>query len=75
MECDCIIGSRAVNIMFLRSYLLLCSLLNRDEGQDLVEYALVVALIALGCVAAMQTLAGAISSAFVTVSSEFAAGI
>jgi len=55
--------------------LLLCSLLNRDEGQDLVEYALVVALIALGCVAAMQTLAGAISSAFVTVSSEFAAGI
>ena len=33
------------------------SLLRRDEGQDLLEYALLVALIALGCVAAV-TLAG-----------------
>jgi pilus assembly protein Flp/PilA len=55
--------------------LLLNSLLSREEGQDLVEYALVVALIALGAVAAMQSLAGAISTTFLTVSSEFAAGI
>ena len=51
------------------------SLLSRDEGQDLVEYALVVSLIALGSVACMQTLAGAISSVFSTVSSQFAAGV
>ena len=33
------------------------SLVRREEGQDLLEYALLVALIALGCVAAI-TLAG-----------------
>ncbi|MBM3779381.1 MAG: Flp family type IVb pilin [Acidimicrobiia bacterium] len=38
-------------LMFVRS------LVRRDEGQDLLEYALLVALIALGCVAAV-TLAG-----------------
>jgi pilus assembly protein Flp/PilA len=44
----------------------------RDEGQDLVEYALVVAIIALGATAAMGKLAGAISTAFGTISSTFA---
>jgi pilus assembly protein Flp/PilA len=43
----------------------------RDEGQDLVEYALVVAIIALGATAAMGKLAGAISSAFGTISTTF----
>jgi pilus assembly protein Flp/PilA len=37
----------------------------RDEsGQDLIEYALVAAIIALGATAAMTTLAGSITSAF-----------
>jgi pilus assembly protein Flp/PilA len=40
------------------------SLLHREEGQDLVEYALVVALIAFGCTAGMQSLAGALNTAF-----------
>lgn len=35
-----------------------------DEGQDLVEYALVVALIAFGATAAMQSLASSINTAF-----------
>jgi pilus assembly protein Flp/PilA len=37
---------------------------NEEEGQDLVEYALLVVLIALGCVVTMQGLASAISDAF-----------
>lgn len=37
---------------------------NEEEGQDLVEYALLVVLIALGCVATMQGLASSISDAF-----------
>jgi pilus assembly protein Flp/PilA len=37
---------------------------KEEEGQDLVEYALLVVLIALGAVAAMHTLASAISDAF-----------
>ncbi len=36
----------------------------REEGQDLVEYALVVALIALAATAGMNTLATDISAAF-----------
>ena len=38
--------------------------LGRDEGQDLVEYALVVALIAFGATATMHSLASNISLAF-----------
>jgi len=43
--------------------------LIRDEsGQDLIEYALVAALIALGSVVAMKSLAGGIETAFQGVS-------
>ena len=38
--------------------------LGRVEGQDLVEYALVVALIAFAATAGMKTLASDINSAF-----------
>lgn len=44
-------------------------LLSRQEGQDLVEYALVIALIALAATAGMNTLATDISNAFTTVGS------
>jgi len=40
------------------------NLFLREEGQDLVEYALVVALIALAATAGMNTLATDISAAF-----------
>jgi pilus assembly protein Flp/PilA len=36
----------------------------RDEGQDLIEYALVVALIAFAAVATMQTLATDINTVY-----------
>ena len=39
----------------------------RKEGQDLVEYALVLALIALATVASMNTLAIAIETALVNI--------
>ncbi|MGO4516047.1 Flp family type IVb pilin [Terriglobus sp. 2YAB30_2] len=38
--------------------------LLRDEGQDLIEYALVVALIAFAATAGMSTLAADINQAF-----------
>lgn len=44
----------------------LMSLVSADEGQDLVEYALIVALIALAATAGMNTLATAINSGFTT---------
>jgi len=39
-------------------------MLRDESGQDLVEYALVVALIALAATAGMSSLAGQINSAF-----------
>jgi len=46
-----------------------------EEGQDLVEYALVVAIIALGATASMQSLAQVISSSFGSISTIFAGAI
>ena len=37
---------------------------KEEEGQDLVEYALLVVLISLGAIAAMKNLASGISDAF-----------
>jgi pilus assembly protein Flp/PilA len=43
---------------------LLTRLLRDESGQDLIEYALVAALIALGSIAAMQSLASYIANSF-----------
>jgi pilus assembly protein Flp/PilA len=41
--------------------------LQEDEGQDLVEYALVIALVSIGAVAGLHTLAGKITGVFSTI--------
>jgi pilus assembly protein Flp/PilA len=46
--------------------------LKNDEGQDLVEYALLVALIALVCVAGVNNVANAVNSVFTNISSSLA---
>jgi pilus assembly protein Flp/PilA len=61
-----------MNTSFPGRFLQLQNLLSCEEGQDLVEYALVVALLALGAVASMQVLASAISTEFTTISTTFA---
>jgi pilus assembly protein Flp/PilA len=60
-----------MNTMLLKLYVKFQDLMNREEGQDLVEYALVVALIALGATASMKGLATVISTEFTTISSSF----
>lgn len=45
----------------------LSGLIHDESGQDLIEYALVAAIIALGATAAMTTLAGSITAAFTKV--------
>ena len=45
-------------------------LLNDTEGQDLIEYALLAALIALAAITAMTNLGGAINSKFNSVSTQ-----
>ena len=46
------------------------NVLKGEEGQDLIEYALVVALIAFAAVGAMGTLAGDINSAFIGIGNK-----
>jgi pilus assembly protein Flp/PilA len=46
---------------------------KEEEAQDLVEYGLLVVLISLGAVAAMGTLASAISDAFVSAQTNMSA--
>ena len=45
-------------------------LLKDEQGQDLIEYALVVALIAFSATAAMSVLSGDINSAFATIGTK-----
>ncbi|MGB8028896.1 MAG: Flp family type IVb pilin [Terracidiphilus sp.] len=59
-----------MNNLFPIVYLKLQSLMDREEGQDLVEYALLVALIAVVCVTAISGLATSIEAAFTTISGD-----
>jgi pilus assembly protein Flp/PilA len=43
---------------------LLLNLVTEESGQDLIEYALVAALVGLGSVASMSTLASSIANTF-----------
>ncbi len=51
------------------------NLMLAEEGQDLIEYALVVSLIAFAAVVAMGTLAGDINNAFVGIGTKLTADI
>ena len=64
-----------MNTMLLKMYVKLQDLMNREEGQDLVEYALVVALVALGATAAITKLGTGLSSAFVTISTTLSTSL
>ena len=48
-------------------------LIMREEGQDLIEYALVVALIAFAAVATMQALAVDINNVFAAIGTALTA--
>jgi pilus assembly protein Flp/PilA len=51
------------------------NLLHDESGQDLIEYALVAALIALGAIVSMKALATGISGAFSTISSDLTSSV
>jgi pilus assembly protein Flp/PilA len=56
-------------------YINLQNLMAREEGQDLIEYALVVALIAFAAVGAMGTLASDINNAFLSIGDAVSSSI
>jgi pilus assembly protein Flp/PilA len=51
-------------------YFTLQNLIRQEEGQDLIEYALVVALIALAATAGMNTVAADINAAFTSIGTK-----
>ena len=51
------------------------TMLSDDRGQDLVEYALVVAIIALGATAAMSTLSSDINTIFSSIGTKLNAAV
>ena len=59
-----------MNKILFALHMNLQDLLSAEEGQDLVEYALTVALIALGAVVSMRALSAEIKVAFNAVSSD-----
>lgn len=56
----------------LKLYVSIQNRTDSEEGQDLVEYALLCSLIALTCIAGIQPIASSIKSVFVSLSSSLA---
>jgi pilus assembly protein Flp/PilA len=61
-----------MNNLFLAMCVKLQNLMNREEGQDLVEYGLIAALIAVATIAGMKQVASAVNSLFSNISSVLA---
>jgi pilus assembly protein Flp/PilA len=59
-----------MNNLLLRLYLKTQELVTREEGQDLVEYALLVALVALGSITAIGYVTTAIGTVFSKISAS-----
>jgi pilus assembly protein Flp/PilA len=58
---------------FLKMYVkgqMLWNAIKQDEGQDLVEYALVIAVVCLGIISGMNTLANGINAAMTTLGTK-----
>ena len=64
-----------MNHQLLKLYVQMKTLLAREEGQDLVEYALVVALIAFGAITGMGFLATGINNAFSGISTTVTSNV
>ena len=61
-----------MNNLYLSLYVKLQNLMNREEGQDLVEYALLVCLVALAAISGVNKVASAITTVFTNISSSLA---
>ena len=64
-----------MNNLTLKMFVKMQTLMNREEGQDLVEYALVVALVAFGATAALKTLGTGLNTAFSQISSTLSSSL
>jgi pilus assembly protein Flp/PilA len=56
---------------FVRLQNALASLRDREEGQAMVEYALILALVSIAAIVALGVLGGKVNSAFQTINNAF----
>ncbi|MGO9336072.1 MAG: Flp family type IVb pilin [Terracidiphilus sp.] len=59
-----------MDLMLFKLYIKIHDLGCREDGQDLVEYAMLVALIGFGVAAGMKQLSSALNTAFSNISSK-----
>jgi pilus assembly protein Flp/PilA len=59
-----------MNHLFLKLYIKLQNLAKNEQGQDLVEYALLASIIALGCISTMKGLATFLNNTFSNISNS-----
>jgi len=64
-----------MNTLLLKLLIKFQDFRSREEGQDMVEYALVLALIAFGATAGMKALATALNTAFKGISTTLGSNI
>ena len=64
-----------MNAVLLRAYLCFKRLINDEQGQDLVEYALVVSLVAFGAITGMRFLATGLNHAFSGIATTLTANV
>ena len=55
----------------IRMYLAARALRNREDGQAMVEYALILALVSVAAVAILSTVGGQVSNIFVSINDDF----
>jgi pilus assembly protein Flp/PilA len=67
-------GGIAMHNRMMRYYIKVQNLMAREDGQDLVEYALVASLLSLAATAAMGTLATSINGAFNAIANTLKVG-
>jgi pilus assembly protein Flp/PilA len=59
-----------MNNLLLKLYVKTQDLISREDGQDLVEYALLIALVALGSITAIGYVTTALSNVFSKISAS-----
>jgi pilus assembly protein Flp/PilA len=64
-----------MNTLLRRAYLLMKQMLKNENGQDMVEYALIVAVIAFGAMIGMRSLATGLNKAFNSISTTLSTSV
>jgi pilus assembly protein Flp/PilA len=59
-----------MNNTLIKLYVMFQNLMNREEGQDLVEYALIIALVSIALVVSLGSLTTAITGVFNTIAGK-----